>query len=241
MILSGLPILSAVTLTLFTASSLSHKLDNRFADVGPVYESFHDSVYARGPDENETFHDAVFSRTQAELRKRGLYNFGTNNAADTTILQQGFLDMIDVVTHSATSPNAGVMARYFRAGDAAQVTEVFNTVLKMAQAGGFPNPPAFPGGRISPTDLSEISVVRSSEVQIRTLAESFDIVAVGATAPQIKVYNFGWGALWQRLRQSLKCGTDITDKTNYKMHFLGTLLMHETLHFNAVSFLAGFP
>lgn len=227
-------------LALFTSPSRCH-LDSRFADVSPVYESFHDSVYARGAEENETFHDAVFSRTSAELKRRGLYNFGPNNAADTTILQQGFLDMVDVVTHNANNPNAAVMARYFRAGDAAQVTAVFNTVLQMAQAGGYPNAPPFPGGRISPQDLSEIQVVRSSAVQLRTLAESFNVEPVGAANPTINVYNFGWNALWQRLRQSLQCGRDIGPKTNYKMHFLGTLLLHETLHFNSVSFLAGLP
>lgn len=94
----------ALGLGLLTSPSLSRKIDSRFAHVSPVYESFHDSVYARGPEENETFHDAVFSRTHAELKKRALYNFGLNNAADTTILQQGFLHMIDLVTHNARNP-----------------------------------------------------------------------------------------------------------------------------------------
>ena len=243
MVLLSVSSLSRVILGLaiFSSSSTSHKLDSRFADVSPQFESFHDSVYARGPEENETFHDAVFSRTQAELKRRGLYNFGTNSDADTTILQQGFLDMVDVVTHNANNPNGGVLSRYFRPGDQAQVTAVFQTVLRMAQAGGYQNAPPFPGGRISPQDLSEISVVHSSEVQLRTLAESFNVQPVGGTNPQIKVYNFGWNALWQRLRQSLQCGRDIGPKTNYKMHFLGTLLLHETLHFNSVSFLAGLP
>ncbi|KAL6718120.1 hypothetical protein ACLMJK_004207 [Lecanora helva] len=240
----GLCTLSGVVcgLVLFTTSSHSHKIDSRFADIsGPIYESFHDSVYARDTEQNDTFQDALFSRTQTELKKRGLYNFATNGPGDTTILQQGFLDMVDVVTHNANNPNAGVLARYFRPGDQGQVTQVFQTVLQMAQAGGFPNPPPFPGGRISPTDLSEINVVHSTEVQLRTLAESFDVQPVGAANPLIKVYNFGWNGLWQRLRQSLQCGRDITGKTNYKMHFLGTLLLHETLHFNSVSFLAGLP
>ena len=235
-ILSGL----AIGLAVLTTPSISHKLDNRFADVSPSYESFHDSVYAREPEENQTFHDAVFSRTQAELKRRGLYNFASNGPGDTTILQQGFLDMVDVVTHNAHSPNAGVLARYFSPGDQAQVTAVFQTVLSMAGAGGYQNPPAFPGGRISPTDLSEINVVHSTEVQLRTLAESFNVQPVGSTNPTINVYNFGWNALWQRLRQNLQCGRDIGPKTNYKMHFLGTLLLHETLHFNSVSFLSGF-
>ena len=228
MIISRLSTLSGVVLgvSLFASSSLSHTLDNRFADVSPIFESFHDSVYARTQEDNETFNDAVFSRTQAELSKRGLYNFGSNSAADTTILQQGFLDMVDVVTHNANNPNGAVMARYFSPGDQAQVTAVFQTVLRMAQAGGYQNAPNFPGGRISPQDLSEISVVHSSEVQLRTLAESFNIGPVGATGPQIKVYNFGWASLWQRLRQNLQCGRDIGPKTNYKMHFLGTLLLH---------------
>ena len=229
----------ALGLFLFITPSISHKLDNRFADISPTYESFHDSVYAREPEENQTFHDAVFSRTQAELKRRGLYNFASNGAGDTTILQQGFLDMVDVVTHNAHNPNAGVLSRYFRPGDQAQVTAVFQTVLNMAGAGGYQNPPAFPGGRISPTDLSEINVVHSTEVQLRTLAESFDIQPVGGANPTIKVYSFGWTALWQRLRSSLQCGRDIGPKTNYKMHFLGTLLLHETLHFNSVSFLSG--
>lgn len=206
MITFGFPTLSGLVLglTLFTSSSLSHKIDSRFADVSPVYETFHDSVYARGPEENETFSEAVFSRTRLELARRGLYNFGTNSAADTSILQQGFLDMVDVVTHNAHNPDAAIMARYFAPGDAATVTAVFNTVLQMAGAGGYPNAPTFPQGRLQPQDLSEISVVHAGDFQLGALAESFGTGPFAANAgPQIKVYNFGWGGLWQRLRSSL--------------------------------------
>ena len=230
--------LSSIVLSLAVSVSSHASHDgSRFADISPHYESFHDSVYAREPEQNETFQEAVFSRTSAELKRRGLYNFGGNSAADTSILQQGFLDMVDVVTHNANNPNPAILARYFRPGDQGTVTAIFNTVLQMAQAGGYPNPPPYPGSRISPSDLSEINVVRAGDFQLGTLAESFNTAPAGTTGQLIKVYNFGWTALWQRLRQDLQCGRDIGPKTNYKMHFLGTLLLHETLHFNSISFI----
>ena len=217
----------ALGYALFASTSTSHSFDSRFADTLPNYESFRDNVYARHPNENDSFHDAVYARpidAKPELRVRGLYNLAGNDQSDETILGQGFLDMVALVTYVAANPNAAVMARYFSPNDAADVTAIFHTVEQMAAPGGFPNPP----NGVRPTDLSQIAMSRASG-GIPDLAESFDTSST-STNPEIKIYDFGWSALWQRLRQSLQCSRDIGPNTNYKMHFLGSLMLHETLY-----------
>lgn len=215
-----------IGLTLYTSTSSSHKLERRFADLAPTFESFHDSVYARDANQNESTYENPYAGS--EVFKRGLYNLGQNSASDASILQQAYLDMVEIVTFVAQNPNPQVMARYFSPADAADVTAIFNTVRLMAQPGGFPNPPASP----LPiwTDLSDITVTRTHDIKaLGTLAYS-DNTLIGLNKGQsIYVYDFAWTALWQRRRRDLQCARDIGPKTNYKMHFLGTLLLHETL------------
>ena len=213
-------------LALYASTTSCHKLERRFADLSPTFESFHDRVYARDANQNvSTYH---YLDAGSEISKRGLYNLGQNSANDASILQQAYLDMIDVVTFVADHPNAQVMARYFSPADAADVTAIFNTVRLMAMPGGFPNAPNDP----LPiwTDLSDITVTRTHDIKsIGTLAESLGTLIGTTTGQTINVYDFGWTALWQRIRSDLQCARDIGPKTNYKMHFLGTLLLHETL------------
>lgn len=222
-------------LALYTSTSASHKLDKKIADLSPAFESFHDSVYSRDANKNDSTYDSSYAGP--DLSKRGLYKLGQNSPSDASILQQAYLDMVQVVTFVAANPNPQVMARYFSPADAADVTAIFNTVRLMAQPGGFPNPLA----DVLPiwTDLSDITVVHTNGIkELGTLAES-DRTNIGITTGQIiNVYDFGWTALWQRLLGDLQCARDIGPKTNYKMHFLGTLLLHETLHFDVVTFLA---
>lgn len=224
-----------LSLPLFASTSLSHlsehifedhhALSNRFAHgtlddrvAEPIFDSTEDSV------------DLHYKK----LTKKSLYNLAGNNPADESILGQAFLDLQALVTYVSANPNAQVLARYFDPNDANDVTAVFTTVMQMASV----NPPRNPAGaraNLRPTDLHNISVIRSSG-GFPNLAESFN-VGFQDQNQQIKVYNFGWSGLWQRLRSSIQC-SDIGPKTNYKMHFLGSLLLHETLHFNNVGILA---
>ena len=228
MITFGLHIFSQVILGLaiYTSTSSSHELERKLADLSPTFESFHDSVYARDANQNDSTYDNPYAGS--ELSKRGLYNLEPNSANDVGILHQAFLDMVEVVTFVAQNPNPQVMSRYFSPADAADVTAIFNTVRLMAQPGGFPNRPAGP----LPiwTDLSGITVTRTHDIKTLGILAESEGTNIGLTTGQsIYVYDFGWTALWQRLRSGLQCARDIGPKTNYKMHFLGTLLLHETL------------
>ena len=213
-------------LPFYTSISTAHSLDSKFTDVS--YKSFHDTVYARESEHNETFYDDLYPRN--ELKARGLYNLAGNAQGNEAILGQAFLDMQALVTYVAGNPNAQTLARYFNPNDANDVTAIFTTVRDMAQPGGATNPPS--QANFGPSDLSQISVIRASGSP-PDLAEAFNTAAAGNN-PQIKVYDFGWGALWQRLRSSIDCSM-IGPKTNYKMHFLGSLLLHETLYVPLIS------
>ena len=213
-------------LAICTSISASHKLDKTFADPSPAFESYYDSVDVRDANKNDSTYEKPY--VGPELSKRGLYNLEQNSPSDGSILRQAYLDMVQVVTYVADHPNLQVMARYFNPADAADVTAIFNTVRLMAQPGGFPNPPVGP----LPiwTDLSNITVVHKNGIkEFGTLAESDNTLIGTTTGMIIYVYDFGWTALWQRLLGNLQCARDIGPKTNYKMHFLGTLLLHETL------------
>ena len=162
------------------------------------------------------------------LLKRGEFFLDAVAPDDANILHQAFTDMVDVVTYVSQNPNPLVLNRYFTAADQNAVTAIFDTVRQMAQVGGFPNPLR----TLHPTDLNQIHVTRPKGVGL-TLAESFNIEATGA-GERIAVYDFGWGALWKKRRSDVKCDCDIK-KTNYKMHFLGTLLLHEVLYVSPAS------
>ena len=213
-------------LALYTSTSSSHTLEGRFADHSAASESFHDSVYARDANQNDSTYHKPYAGS--EFSRRDLYDLGQNSPSDASILQQAYLDMVKVVTFVAANPNPQVMARYFSPADAADVTAIFNTVRLMAQPGGFPDPPV----DLLPiwTDLSNITVVRKNGIQELGILADSERTHLGITTGQtIYIYDFGWSGLWQRLLGDLQCPRDIGPKTNYKMHFLGTLLLHETL------------
>ena len=222
-----LPLLASIS----TSHVLDHKLENYHAvDKRLAHASLDDRFAESVFDSTED----AFDLHHRKFTKKSLYNLASNNPSDESIFGQAFLDLQTLVTYVAGNPNPQVLARYFDPNDANDVTAIFTTVMQMASV----NPPTNPPGaraNLQPTDLHNISVVRSSG-GFPDLAESFN-VGVQDRGQQIKVYNFGWSGLWQRLLQSIKC-SDIGPKTNYKMHFLGSLLLHETLHFNNVGILA---
>ena len=223
-------------LNLFVSTSTSHSVDHKFGDHHAL-----DNRFAPGSLDSR-FAEPVFDSTEEasnlhykKFTKKSLYNLVGNNPSDESILGQAFLDLQTLVTYVAGNPNAQVLARYFDPNDANDVTAIFNTVMQMASVNPPRNPPGGARANLRPTDLHNISVIRASG-GFPDLAEAFNVGPQDRNQ-QIKVYNFGWSALWQRLLQSIPC-SDIGPKTNYKMHFLGSLLLHETLHFNNVGILA---
>ena len=176
--------------------------------------------------ERSDFHDKE-TNLEHTLLKRGQLFLDAVAPDDANILQQAFTDMVAVVTYVSRNPNSRVLKRYFAESDQADVTAMFNAVRQMAQVGGFPNPMK----PLKPTDLNQIHVTRPKGVGL-TLAASFD-TGTTPTNAKIEVYDFGWRALWKKLRSQVKC-CDIT-KTNYKMHILGTLLLHEVLYVSPAS------
>lgn len=221
-------------LAVFTSTSTCRKIGDQ---PSPNSRLAHGSLYSKWPkpafDTAEDINDLHYNN----LTKKSLYNLAGNNPSDESILGQAFLDLQALVTYVAGNPNAQVLARYFDPNDANDVNAIFNTVMQMASTSPPTNPP---GARanLAPTDLHQISVTRASG-ELTTLAEAFNANALNTVGSkqEIKVYNFGWEVLWQRLLQSIKCSM-IGPKTNYKMHFLGSLLLHETLHFNNIPILA---
>lgn len=163
-----------------------------------------------------------------ELNKRGEYLYswtGHDPGPDvTSILEAAFREMIELVTYVENHPDRYVLARYFPVTAQDEVTAIFRTVRLMAQPGGHPNPIQ----SSEPNDLRRIRLsLENGYSKIATLAEATGTRSSSAEAA-IMIYQFGWGALWQRLRATIKC-SDIGPKTNYKMHFLGSLMLHETL------------
>ena len=131
--------------------------------------------------------------------------------------------MFDVVTYVQQNPNPQALSRYFSPNDQAYVTAIFDTVRQLAQPGGLPNPRT--GIRLS--DLSQVVVNRVGGFGA-VLAETSEFGLTDQN-PSIEVNDFAWGALYKRLKSDLNCDCDIK-KVNYKLHFLGTLLLHETLY-----------
>ncbi len=237
--ITGLQLLHYVILVfmIFTSTSISHQLESRFADAKPVYESFHDTVYARRYDKSEARNVTIF--VPPELRKRGPFLLDpTISAGDMSYLRQAFIDMLELVTFVAANPNRQVLQRYFDLNDENEVTAIFNTVRRMAEPGGFPRPAG--SEFIRPYDISEITILRThGSLPNLAFANNVEAQYRPSTNPQfpdpdrtptITVTSFGWGALWKRRRNDLKCGVDIGPKTNYKMHYLGSLLLHEILY-----------
>jgi hypothetical protein len=253
--ITGLQLLHYIILVfmIFTSTSISHQLESRFDDAKPVYESFHDTVYARRYDKSEARNITMFA--PSALNKRWELQIGNSNNkvsdGDQSYLQQAFIDMLELVTFAAENQNPQVLTRYFDANDQDDVTAIFDTVRRMAQPGGIPRPgPQYEDLR--PYDLSEITILRAKSIKPSLIYKPTLLIAESVTLafsentnaeyrksanplfpyenpPTITVTDFGWGALWKRARPDLKC-TDIGPKTDYKMHFLGSLILHEILY-----------
>ena len=164
------------------------------------------------------------------LEKREPFNTIMNGKDDKSILDQAFQDMLELATVVAENPNLDALNRYFvvEEGVERQVTRIFETILLMAQPGGYP-PPEGGFGQVTKTNLNEISLRRASKGDTLTiLAESFELNSKSKKQGVIDVYDFGWGALHKRLLRDTTCD-DIGPQVNYKMYFLGSVLLHETM------------
>jgi len=203
-----------------TLLASSHVVEKRFGD--PLAAS---KVTEIPLHERSDFYDNEVNSTSAFV-KRTVFNLDSNKPEDVRILQQAFRDMVEIVTYVQQNPNPQVLARYFSPNDQADVTAIFSIVRQLAQPGGFQNADPLFG----PTDLSQIVIHRGGTAGGwgTTLAQSFD-TSCSTNHPRIDLYDFGWGALYKRLRSELNCDCDIK-KTNYKMYILGSVLLHETLY-----------
>ena len=167
----------------------------------------------------------------SRLTKRHVPNLEGNKPADKHIIERAFKDMVNVVNYVSDHPNHHVLARYFDHQHFEDVNAVFQIVKQMASD----EPPESQETLIKtgPQDLKEIRIFRApGTFGAPVLAEAFNFF-VRSTDHHLKIYDFGWDALFKRLRADIKCD-DIGPKTNYKMHFLGTLMLHEILYVEGV-------
>ncbi|KAL8768881.1 MAG: hypothetical protein Q9194_005584 [Teloschistes cf. exilis] len=146
---------------------------------------------------------------------------------DKSIIIDAFADMSAVVNEVVDHPNPGVLQNYFDPGDADDVASVFRTVQAMIQPGGVPNAPN-PG--FGPTNLNQIRIRRQgilSGCPPGLLAYSSGYATTTKDRETV-ICDFGWTVLYRRLRRDIECAK-IGPKINWKMQFLGPLLLHETL------------
>lgn len=114
--------------------------------------------------------------------------------------------------------------RYFAQDHWESVRKIFETVRTMAR-GGFQDIPGF-----APLNLQSITVNRGGGGEEgTTLAQAFGVERATAVPKTITVYDVGWNSLFKRRLADVVCA-DVGPVTNYKMHVLGTLLLHETLY-----------
>ncbi|KAI4194972.1 MAG: hypothetical protein LQ350_007458 [Teloschistes chrysophthalmus] len=162
------------------------------------------------------------------LGKRGLFDLSLVNGGTATIIQQAWVDLSNLIDIVVANPNQNVLQSYFDPNDAADVANVFTTLQKMFAPGGVQNPP---NQGLGPTDLGEIQVRQTNDgCSPLVLAYSVGLgTSTNARNPrQITICDFGWNVLYRRLRRDLTCDM-IGPKVNYKMQFLGPLLLHEIL------------
>ncbi|KAL8661206.1 MAG: hypothetical protein Q9202_005808 [Teloschistes flavicans] len=176
------------------------------------------------------------SDNDTSLVKRTIWDLTDMTGGDKSVVIDAFADMSAVVNEVVNHPNPSVLQNYFDPGDADDVASVFRTVQAMIQPGGVPNAPN-PG--FGPTNLNQIRIRREglfSGCSAGLLAYSSGVASLTPTR-EIVICDFGWTVLYKRLRRDLQCA-NIGPKINYKMQFLGPLLLHETLHFNNVGNMA---
>ncbi|KAL8729207.1 MAG: hypothetical protein Q9181_005080 [Wetmoreana brouardii] len=162
-----------------------------------------------------------------DLGRRGLFDLSEVTGGTASIIQQAWVDLSNVVNVVVANPNQNVLQNYFDPNDAGDVASVFTTVQQMIAPGGFQNPP---NQGLGPTDLQDIKIRRSNDGcgNPLILAHSEGIgTSTNARNPrQITICDFGWNVLYRRLRRDITCDM-IGPKVNYKMQFLGPLLLHE--------------
>ena len=136
--------------------------------------------------------------------------------------------MSNVVNTVVQNPNQNVLQNYFDPDDAGDVANVFQTVQGMIAPGGVQSPP---NAGLGPTDLQEIRILRNNarcQPLVLAFSEAVGTSTNARNPRQITVCDFGWNTLYRRLRRDLTCDM-IGPKINYKMQFLGPLLLHEVL------------
>ena len=153
------------------------------------------------------------------------FNYVNEEKEIVDIFKGAYRDLVEVL--DVLLADGGVhqptFERYFDWGDRDGVIRTFRTVSRMASDRGyFPAPFG-----ISPLDLRGIQVKKVSEKGL-ILAAAGNVKRNTMNDPQIFVYDLGWKGLWRLLKDDIQC-VDIGPTTNWKMHFLGTLLLHETL------------
>ncbi|KAL8688780.1 MAG: hypothetical protein Q9218_005395 [Villophora microphyllina] len=172
------------------------------------------------------------------LGKRGLFDLSLVSGGTASIIQQAWVDLSNVVNVVVANPNQNVLQNYFDPNDAADVANIFTTLQQMIAPGGVQNPP---NQGLGPTDLQQIQVRRTNDGCENPLVLAYSVglgTSTNARNPrQITICDFGWNVLYRRLRRDITCDM-IGPKINYKMQFLGPLLLHEILHFNNVGNMA---
>lgn len=173
----------------------------------------------------EQSYTASVNRIRLQKRAVSGFDLAGNNADDTSILTAAFNEMMELVNFVSDHPNVDVIARYFAPNTNAlnDATAIFNSIRLMAGPNGHPQP----AGNFAPNSLHGILVRRTRGGFPFTLADALDTTG-NSVHPTINIYDYGWSSLWQRLRSGIKC-SDIGPRTNYKMHFLGSLILHEIL------------
>ena len=189
------------------------------------FERFHEKHDLR--DLNE-FDDP---ENHTRLEKRGPIRVAYRTDSEKADLNHAYQDMLTLVGfvyNNWAQVDPDIFDVYFHPFHVTKVKQVAYTILRMAQPGGITD---MPGSlqAFRPTDLSDIVLIREHGVP-PILAESFNVGSRGLD-PKIAIYDFGWQVLRNRRFLSdypADC-SKIGSKVDYRMQFLGGLLLHEVL------------
>ncbi|KAL8965295.1 MAG: hypothetical protein Q9183_003927 [Haloplaca sp. 2 TL-2023] len=206
-------------------------LSSRLAVLLPVFVLLLNSLAASENitvDRRDSYGHFVNLDAGKTLDKRGLFDLSEVSGGDASIIQQAWVDMSNLVDIVVQNPNQNVLQNYFDPNDAGDVANVFGTVQGMIAPGGVQNPP---NAGLGPTDLQQIRIRRTNEgcgALVLAFSEGIGTSTNVRNPRQITICDFGWNVLYRRLRSDLTCDM-IGPKINYKMQFLGPLLLHEVL------------
>ena len=166
------------------------------------------------------------------LEKRGAIRVSYRTNVENADLYHAYQDMlylVDYVQSRATQINPNIFDVYFHPFHATKVMKVAKTILQMAQPGGITSVP-MDLQLYRPTDFSEIVLLREHGGVAPVLGEAFNYRS-RALDPRIVIYDFGWQVLRNRRFLSdypADC-SKIGSKVDYRMQFLGGLILHEVL------------